>query len=494
MNKYKIEKRDNHYHIYFIDKRSWATTKAYTFFENYSDFGFGSKEDFIYAYVKRQLDKQQKERIEGLIAHENKIEGYKTKLLNDKKMEIRNHIKEKHGNLLYAERERLVERAITNISERAIKWRFLKDLNEKEIKSLKRKLLLKKKDIKAIIEKIEIDESFETVKEVYSYFSAIIDPMDYLDLKIDWGECPIIAGNTAILVIYDDKYKIMSSNLKKEEGIAFDLLDLFQLYNIDMYKIIEMKGLKVKEYEKIKQGQVLLDLEKNRLLDVKKKMNNKRVLNQYPKLYKYLKTIWSVYNKVLDEGLKNINHFDKDGRAVFFASRRHLSKILLDEDNLKISDRKVGDKINILCAVGLLKKVFIEEIPVELHPDRNEKTKRTRIYKPEMNDCNYFIIPETIDLKDAEAIVIKFIENSINQSNFTYRNIASVLGREVADSIFQKTYKKAKKNIQEEETIEDYKDEDINETLMDDNDGFRIIDESDPAWDEVCNLWKKDFL
>jgi len=489
MEKYKVNKRGENYHILFLDERKRATEKAYKFFENYSDFGFSSKEEFIYAYVKRLLDKQQKERIESLIAHENKIEGYKTKLINEKKMQIRKHINEKHGNLLYTEREKLVERAVENPSGRAIKWRFLKDLNEKEIKSIKRKLILKKKDIKAIIEKIEIDEDFETVNELYAYFSGIIDPMDYLNLKIKWNECPIIAGNTAVLVIYNDKYKIMSSNLKKEEGIAFDLLDLFKLYGIDMYKIIEMKGLKVTEYEKIKQGQALLYSEKKRLMDIKKKMNNKKVLNQYPKLNKYLKTIWSVYNKIIDEGLKNINHFDKNGRVVFFASRRHLSKILLEEDNIKIGDRKVSDKINILCAVGLLKKVFIEEIPAELHPDRNEKAKKIRKYKPEINDCNYFIIPETIDLNDAEAIVIKLIENSINQSNFTWRNVASVLGREVADSIFQKTYKKVEKNIQQEETIEDSKDADIDELTRGENDGFRIIDVTDPEWNEIHNFW-----
>ncbi|MCT4594186.1 MAG: hypothetical protein N4A57_07965 [Anaeromicrobium sp.] len=452
MDKYVIEERDNIYVLHNLVKSTQKTIKKYMFFNRYKEFGFKSKDDFIFNYIQKNITTEQREKIDELMKQENKLIGYKRKKSNEKKMKIREEIKEKHGNLLYKEREKLVKRASKNPSGRAIRMRLLKDLKDDEIKALKRKLKLKKKDIKDIIKKIEIDEDeFETIQEVYKYFGGMVDPMDYIEgLKINWMDCSIIKGNTALISIYNDKYKILSSNLKKEECLAFDLIDLFGLYNIDIFQIIEMKELKVKGYEQIKAGQKKLEDERKRYKKMIKEIQSKKIGNKYPKLSKYLKNIIDVYIKLLEKGIENINHTGQflGDKGIYFVSIRDLVKLFNDE-GIKIEKSSVCNKINLLCCLGLIEKVFAWSLPVALIPDDKKVYKAKDWY-----DNNYFILPK-VDFKEVEKIALILKENNITLRNFNKKTVEEVFGQDMVDRIFQKTKKENDKEF--ETKIEEFK-------------------------------------
>lgn len=457
MEKFILERRGDNYWIYTPSMKKQMLIHAYKFLETeYKNFGYDTKEEFIYAYAKRELTLEEKYEIDKLKNYEHKIDGYKTKLLNDKKMMVREQIKEKHGNLFYKEREKIVKRAINNPSGKAIRWRYLKDLKVDEIESLKRKLKLKKRDIRKIINKIEIDEEFQTIKELFEYFGSLIDPMDYINglSVIEWTECPIIKGHTSHLKIYKDKYKILSSNPKTQAGVMFDLIDLFTIYNIDMFQVIDRIGIKVKEYEIIKEEQAKLAKEKKRFRKMFRDIQNKNIANKYPTLSKHMKSLLDVYIKLLEQGVVNARHTGqlKNGKCVYFTSIRDLVEAF-EEEGITVKKSSIGNKINMLCCLGLLEKVFTKELPVGLRPDKKKVYRQKDWY-----NNNYFILPD-VNFEEIEKIAILLKDGNITLRNFSKKAVKEVFGQEMVDKVFQSRKAKLKNNDEKvtADSIEDTK-------------------------------------
>ncbi|WP_425449501.1 hypothetical protein, partial [Dethiothermospora halolimnae] len=341
----KVIKSIDKWIIINTEIREQKFTKDYKFFYEYKKYGFDTIEDFIKAFVYKEIDKgmmrtlkdraieedAEKEKEENL---KRKKEGYKKKLRKERKEKLIKQYKQKYPDKKHYE---IMEMAIAKVDNK-VNWKFYINLTYKEKKSLKRKMRLKKKDIKAFIEDISLEENeFETIKQVYDYISGEVNFRDYFNITYITGDCPLIEGYKSVINKFDDFYKIMSFNPKKQEGIIFNIWDLLDSYNIDIFNFIKMKKLKVDEVEeynrrkkeynkKLKQ----LDKEKKRYRKLLDKIEKRTLQNRYPILFNYLKPHMEELKFLLKLGIDNIKtvkQLDKDNNVVFFASRRYLVNI-----------------------------------------------------------------------------------------------------------------------------------------------------------------------
>ncbi|WP_425449740.1 hypothetical protein, partial [Dethiothermospora halolimnae] len=253
----KVIKSTGKYMIIDHTTRTQNFIKDYDFFNEFEEYGFRTIEDFVKAFVYGEIDKDIMEQLKEKMRAENveqekkenlqrKKEGYKKKLRKEKKEQLIKKYKEKYPDKGYGE---IIKMAIAKVDNK-VDWKFYIRLTDKEKKSLKRKMILKKKDIKAFIEDIALEEDeFETIKQVYNYVSEEINFRNYFNITYVIADCPFIKGHKSVLNKYQNFYKVMSFNPKKQEGVIFNIWDLLDSYNIDIFNFIKMKKLKVDEVE-----------------------------------------------------------------------------------------------------------------------------------------------------------------------------------------------------------------------------------------------------
>lgn len=429
----KVIKSINKWIIINTEIREQKFTKDYKFFDEYKKYEFDTIEDFIINYVYEKIDKgtmrtlknkamkedEKKEKQKNL---KRKKDGYKKKLRKEEKEKTIKELQEKHPDLKYSE---IIKIAIAKVDNK-VNWKFYIRLTEKEKKSLKRKMILKKKDIKQFIQDIDLEEDeFETIKQVYNYVAGEVNFRNYLDIKYLIGDCPLIKGYKSVVNKYDDFYKIMSFNPKKREGIILNIWDLFDLYNINVFDFIRIKNLKVKEVEEYNEKMKILKKEKKRYDKVIKQidcMNNKN-----PEIYKYLKKHLDTLKLIITEGKNNIcstKYLREDNKAIFFASVRYLEK------NCKIKFQTISKKINLFCVLGILSKEFN---PKNMNYDNNYSY-----------DINYLVLND-IDWKEVKKRIDILKENKITLRDVSFKTISEILGQELAENIFQKRKAKEKK-------------------------------------------------
>lgn len=137
-----------------------------------------------------------------------------------------------------------------------------------------------------------------------------------------------------------------------------------------------------------------------------------------------LDEVWDFFAEFLRiaKGLIATDYFS-DGKAIVFRSLR-----MLQDDMVKYTGsetiKRIADRINLLCAIGVLEKVKMEDLPEKMQYENGE------IY-----DCNYYRLPGW-NIREIESRSRILVEQGIRIGSVTKERIESSLGYDIAQAVF----------------------------------------------------------
>lgn len=376
------------------------------FYNNYSKYGYISKEHFIldiHNHGVNELDEIIRKDYKAF----KRAEAYKEKKFRTEARTLAHELKEEHPDLSFSERYDFAWELLLDRNNK-IAWKYLKEASVAKISSMKYQKLNKN-----VINKLpKLNRNFNTLKEFFNEFRIQFD-WSVLGLSdTEWSYCPVLKGNHSIVGTGN---RLVSYNKISMEGFIFDGYDMLNLFfGMSMEEILEATGVVVFEYEKYK-------AEKEHYNNVLSMIDDLKV-NPYVRKINAL----DVYQELVSFGMSKINTLNfKGSKNVFYYSIKHiLDSIGLEQTPANIA--KIGNKINMLAAIGLIKKVMGDEVP------KNVFRTNDKGY-----DYNYFIIPN-FRLSDVERKAYKLSENKVGIHNISFKVIAEAFSASFAAKVFNK--------------------------------------------------------
>lgn len=383
-------------------------------FNQHKDFGYSTKAEFIIAYNMRTVSSDEEETIDKAIKAENRRKAYHEKM---KLIEIKTLAKElryEHPELTWDER---MDLASTELYDRDqnISWKFLKSLSNNKIRSIRYQKLDKR-----FIQFVKpLDTTYKTLAEFYRDFRIKFDWSAFELSNTEWSHCRILKGNTAIIGNHN---RILSYNSFSREGFIFDAFDVLNLlFSMSLDDVLEMLNIKVIQYDTFRAEQ----------RHYKTILNTLDVMSELPNIKRL--GVMDVYKVLLEKGLDKMHskNFVNDKSVFYYSITAIIKELGIQETKSTIV--KVGAKINLLCSLGLIKKLFRNELPESLIFENGKGY-----------DNNYFVVPELdFDSIKANATTLKAFK--VGAHNISFKVISEVFSLDYAKGIFNQLKEKAKK-------------------------------------------------
>lgn len=408
MNILRWQIRETSYHLWIEEdgQTYQATGTYYPFFQQFKKNGYDTEIAFILAVHKGQED------VKKLIANYNRAQGYKKKLAMQRIEQLIPVIKSQDPHLSDRKaEEEAYKKYCEEVDRWSVNWTRLNQLDSETIKSLKRKKAMTVADFKESISLADFKGAeFQTIGDFMACFSY-----ESYDLNgCGWLPCPFIKGHLAKI----KKGAVLSFNHKTKEGFVFDIIDLAELlFNMKRKHFFKHIGCCVIDFE-------MWQSEIDRYHQAIKRIGYLRQRADYPYMNRLLDEVWDFFAEFLriSKGLIATDYF-LDGKAVVFRSLR-----LIQDDMVRFTGRetvkRIADRVNLLCAVGLLEKVKMEDLPENLQYENGE------VY-----DCNYYRLPEW-NIRTIESRSQILVEQGIRIGSVTKERVEKALGYDIAQAVF----------------------------------------------------------
>ena len=215
-----------------------------------------------------------------------------------------------------------------------------------------------------------------------------------------------------------------------EKATAFDLLDLLSLqYNVPLQRLFS--------FLKSRFSLMLSSLSWREAQYSKYEENESFSFEAYPYLHNALHKMRPFYNQLNQFATKFVtgtNH--AQGEHLFFASSEQLSKLFA------VSSSKANKCINYLAVLGLIEKIPIEHVPLQLR--QTSLTLKEKNQKQSV--INYYSIPRISTIAEKAEEVAKCLnEHKVRYSNLSKVTVANLFGELTASKIYPQTIQKNKR-------------------------------------------------
>jgi hypothetical protein len=178
------------------------------------------------------------------------------------------------------------------------------------------------------------------------------------------------------------------------------------------------------------------------LMNISKIEDIKNFKRDYPECYKLIKNAIVILRYFIEYGMQHIRDTEcaVDGQSIFFVSNRYIQKSLKDIYGVNKDLKTVNRYINLLCILGLLKKVAREYIPKQLYSKAVQITneKRDKSNKPFKVQCFYTVpyLYEALGNAEKTAMILK--GNKYSVKAISRNMLENAFGEEFADSVYNK--------------------------------------------------------
>lgn len=290
-------------------------------------------------------------------------------------------------------------------------------------------------------------------KELFDYLKRQ-DLREYLDLDVELNKafCCIFHHDTrpsaAISKTSSGYYKYFcnSTNCDYNNDLGLDIVNIVQKKN--NYNITEAINYLCKEFniEFIRSKWAKNQKEKY-IFNFNFINDYKNIKENYPNSYRLIYRYFIVLTQINSIGLTNIykEDFSVETENVFYMSNRYLGELLGRGKSIQ----KINKYINLFCTLGLLNKIKLENVPLELR----ERAKAERTSKKEL--ICFYTINNYFDIApDAEKIAKKLVEQSFSITPMSYEYLKRLLGGEFANKIYEIRNKASKETKSLEEVIQ----------------------------------------
>lgn len=388
--------------------------KSNKFFNEYARFGYKNRDEFV---IDIHNHNNTNSPINKAFRAFRKSEGYKQKRLKIEARTLANELKDEHPTLSFSERYDMAWDMLADRGKK-ITWKYLKEVSDSKLKSIRHQKLNK-----VISTKIPtLNKHFRTLKDFYETLRLEFD-WSVLGLSNeDWTFCTVLKGNSAIIGTGN---RLVSYNNISREGFILDGFDMMNLlFNMSLSDVLIATNCSVDEYE-------LYQSEKQ----------------YYQKILASIDTLYfnpairrtgalDVFEEIVAFGISKINTINfKGSKNVFFYSIKHILENMDIVEN-KANIAKIGNKLNMLCAVGLLQKVMGKDIPESLYFNNGKGY-----------DNNYFIVPN-FDIQEVEKMATKLRSNHIGLHNISFKTVSEAFNFNFAVTIFNRL-KEVSDNLKE---------------------------------------------
>lgn len=411
----RTEIRNNAYVLTYVrdGKEATALGKFTREFYNFKKYGFNSVEDMLLADIQNNLSNEAIKAI-NLSFRNDGFKEYKFKQTHEKimkKLKAEGYSEDDAFEMAFD----VMQENKSNIS-----YKYLKNLNEEEIQNLKSNLNISADKAESVLSSFDV-ENTKKLKQFYSKFRTGFNWADFgLQLGVfkyntileDFSG--VIAGHNRIILI----------NQAEGIGYIFDAFDLFNiLFDMDLEKILTTTNAKCKEFNAYKKEASFYE----EALLIEEKLSEAS-LNMFEKAS-------DVYYALVKKGqqVMNSNNFMNE-KLVF----TYPIKMICEDLDLEINQQNisvVADKINILCSMNIISKVFKDELLLNKMGHIVHETGKGY-------DCNYFMI-KPFDFKMIDTLSRTLRRAKIRVKHISSSVIGKVLGKLFADEIFNKLYRKA---------------------------------------------------
>lgn len=319
------------------------------------------------------------------------------------------------------------------------------------------------KDIRYDISNIKTqDEVISYIRHMDMRYFLHIDNIPNLETEID---CILINGNKGWYYIGDSGYMRYYTKNNKGDINSYNLLD---------YISVILSG---DIYDALNYIMTILDIDVI-VSNNQKYATNKQKIDKY-RDNKKVKTYLPLYDMVCDLSQKrnnNIDYIAPDGDTIVYMSSQYILKS--SYNNKYKNDTQIKKGINLLCYLGLIKKIKIEEVPTSLLYDAMADSR--------INFVQFYTIPtitdDLIDMIDNRINLL--IKNKIKVIQISYNTLKNIINLQelldlypqerLAHKLFLAKIKddwnkirrtKQKQKQKEEEKTEEVKAEELTEEL-----------------------------
>lgn len=227
---------------------------------------------------------------------------------------------------------------------------------------------------------------------------------------------------------------------------AFDAIDLYgaAVGGGDVLDNQRERYLRHKSYEYIRKEQHIMEethiFEERDRLDAIRETMLKMVRNSS---YKHIQTMSVVLTVLIDEASKRTfqdSQFTKDKRTLFFMSTNELVRRVKDrfshKENVKLSKTTLNNAVNILAALGFIKKLSDHDLYQQLD-DTTLIDERHRYAREELkNPISYYVINDVPSAYWIEKQMNKMKKKNLTLHNVTSKRFKRAFGKELRDQVF----------------------------------------------------------
>ena len=302
------------------------------------------------------------------------------------------------------------------------------DLTDAVKSDLKNRLKMSQEQFLLLLNEIIPHKSYESLIELYNDLQSI-NIFNKLNVSNNSFEpCPLFRDLKSKYRVDNNIYRILLINTETEKYFRLNILDFVSLFDIDIIRYVESKGIEIKELrdkrDRFNNNKQRLKDELKKYDDLLKKISNKQFLKQYTSLNKYLKSYWWFVKEFMEIGKENISKHEivPADDIIFYSSCRYLQKRVSTYIDISLISRI----LNTLCVLGIMQKVF--------NPDNFNCNKYYKDYEIG-HDINYFSV-NNIDWEEANRRSEILINNKVKISSISRKKITNIFGKIEAEKVF----------------------------------------------------------
>ncbi|AMN31330.1 hypothetical protein BFS06_11565 [Clostridium perfringens] len=292
---------------------------------------------------------------------------------------------------------------------------------------IKDKDIINMDSVKSIVEEMKGISS----SNIYTFLgqidlTKIINGMTTLNKYYD---CPFIPGNLGwISKNSENHYRYFTTN-KKKITYSLDFIDLYgiskNLYSrklaikiIDEFDLSSIRGF-------FYSGEEIKCADNLSVLD--------ELFSSNDEIRNLVGDAFCIYKILCKENVRNLvkNEYQYENNSVFFSSLEHLK----ERYNLSVSKAYICKQINLLATIGVITKVPINALPVDISDTANNIKKSNKCrYK----HINYYIINDlnTKAIKSLKEIIKVLIENDVKYYTIDSFLLKELFGEEFSKRVF----------------------------------------------------------